>query len=319
MDIGTDKLLWMYRKMMEIRVFEEKAIELFTSGQLPGFLHSQLGQEAVPVGTCANLTDDDCIISTHRGHGDIIAKGADIRRMMAELFAKEAGYCRGKGGSMHIADFSIGCLGAIGIVGGGLPVANGAALAAKLRGKRDVAVCFFGDGASNQGTFHEALNLAATWDLPTIFVCQNNLYGESTPQRVHQKITDISVRGVAYGMPGVTVDGNDVVAVYEAVREAVGRARAAQGPSLIECKTYRWMGHYIGDPGVYRPPEEVAEWKKKDPIARFKTRLLQSGVIAEKELKAIDDEVTSAIENAVTYARECPEPAVETALEDLWA
>lgn len=318
MDIDKAKLIWMYRKMVEIRTFEEKAVELFISGQLPGFLHSQLGQEAIPVGTCANLTENDCIISTHRGHGDMIAKGADPKRMMAELFAKEAGYCRGKGGAMHIADFSIGCLGAVGIVGGGLPISNGAALASRLRGKTEVTVCFFGDGASNQGTFHEALNLAAVWNLPTIFVCQNNLYAESTPQKVHQKIADISIRATAYGMPGASVDGNDVIAVYKAAGEAIQRAREGQGPSLIECKTYRWMGHFIGDPGVYRPREEVAEWRKRDPIPRFKGSLLQSGAISEKALKAIDDEVLAAIEEAVAYAKQCPEPALETALEDLW-
>lgn len=227
--IPKEKMIDLYQKLIRIRLFEEKAVELFLKGILPGFLHSSLGQEAISVGACATLREDDWIVSTHRGHGDIIAKGARVDLMMAELFAKKTGYCKGKGGSMHIADLHLGILGATGIVGGGLPIANGAALACQLKGTDQVCLCFFGDGASNIGSFHEALNLAAVWNLPVIFICQNNLYAESTPQWQHQKIKDISIRGESYGMPGVSVDGNDVLAVYETVSSAVERARKKRG------------------------------------------------------------------------------------------
>ncbi|MFQ6111978.1 MAG: thiamine pyrophosphate-dependent dehydrogenase E1 component subunit alpha, partial [Nitrospinota bacterium] len=257
-----------FETMLRIRMFEEKAVDLFQHGFMPGFLHVCIGQEAIAAGVCAALRPDDHIISTHRGHGHIIAKGGDYRYMMAELYAKRTGYCKGKGGSIHIADMDLGILGANGIVGGGIPIANGAALAFKLKKTGQVLVCFFGDGASNQGSFHEGLNLASTWHLPVVFICENNQYAESTPQKVHQHITDISCRAEAYDIPGVSVDGNDAVAVYEAASEAVERARQpGEHPTLIECKTYRHMGHYIGDPGtLYRSDEEVAEWKKRDPI-----------------------------------------------------
>ena len=319
MKIPKAKLTEIYRLMQRIRQFEQNAVELFTQGSLPGFLHSCLGEEASAVGACANLTADDYITSTHRGHGHVIAKGARLDRMMAELFARETGYCRGKGGSMHIMDFGLNILGANGIVGAGLPIANGAALSAKLRGTSQVVVSFFGDGASNTGSFHEAMNLASTWGLPVVFVCENNLYAESTPQKVHQKIKDVAARAAAYAMPASVVDGNDVFAVYEAVGEAVRRARQGDGPSLVECKTYRWLGHYVGDPGVYRAQGEVEEWMKSEPLNLFHQRVLKEGLLSEDELAAIEQEVKDEVAMAVRFAEASPSPAPETALADVFA
>ena len=305
--------------MWEIRAFEERTIELFTAGELPGFLHSQIGQEAVCVGTCSALRPEDYVTSTHRGHGDIIAKGGRLERMMAELYAKETGYCRGKGGSMHIFDFGLGVLGANGIVGAGLPIAVGAALSVQLRGTEQVAVAFFGDGASNQGAFHEALNLASVWDLPAVFVCQNNEYGESTPRRVQQKISDIAVRAEGYDIPGVVVDGMDVVAVHRSVAEAVGRARRGEGPTLVEAKTYRFLGHYVGDSEPYRAREEVAAWRARDPIFTFETLLEEHGVLGEKAARDVEAEVRAVVEDAVEFARQSSEPDTSTAFEDIYA
>ena len=318
--LPKEKLSDMYEKMVRIRLFEEKAAELFLKGILPGFLHSSIGQESPPVGTCAALRDDDYIISTHRGHGDIIAKGARSDRMMAELFGKKTGYCKGKGGSMHIADLDLGILGANGIVGGGLTIVSGAALAAVLKGTDQVAVCFFGDGASNNGTFHEGLNMASIWSLPVLFVCQNNGYAESTPQTYHQRVCDVATRAQAYNMPGRCVDGNDVLAVYDAVSEAVARGRKGEGPTLIECKTYRHLGHFVGEPGtIYRPKEEVEDWKKnRDPIKLFRAKLLSMGTHTEAELDGIDEKMEKEIEEAVVFARNSPEPAPEEALEDIY-
>jgi len=313
-----EKLVWMYRKMVEIRIFESRVAELFAAGKIPGFVHLYIGEEAVAVGACANLKDTDFITSTHRGHGHCIAKGGRLDLMMAELFAKETGYCKGKGGSMHIADVEIGILGANGIVGGGLGIAPLAGLSAKMRGTDQVTICFFGDGASNQTTFHEGINLASAWKLPVIFVCENNQYGISLHQSRHQNITDIADRATAYGIPGVVVDGNDVMAVYEAVGEAVKRARAGEGPSLVECKTYRWRGHFEGDPQMYRPQEEIEEWKAKDPIPRFEALLAEMGVMTAEEAEAIRKEVAAEVEAAVEFAEKSPEPAPEAALEDLY-
>jgi len=317
--IPRERLIDVYEKMARIRSFEEKAVELFLKGVLPGFLHSSIGQEAVSVGACMALRDDDYMISTHRGHGDIIAKGAKTDRMMAELFAKKTGYCKGKGGSMHIADLDLGILGATGIVGGGLPIANGAALACQLKGGDQVCLSFFGDGASNTGSFHEALNLASVWKLPVIFTCQNNLYAESTPQRVHQNICDIAARGGGYGIPEMCVDGNDVIAVYDAVSAAVERARKRGGPALIECKTYRWFGHYVGDPGtLYRTKEEVEEWKKRDPIKLYRENLVALGAFGEEDIEEINRRVEKEIEEAVAFAQGSPDPDLEDALEDIY-
>ncbi len=317
--LPRDLLLGLHRKMWEIRAFEEKAIELFTAGELPGFLHSQIGQEATCVGTCACLRADDYITSTHRGHGDLIAKGARPDRMMAELFGKETGYCRGKGGSMHIIDFSLGVLGANGIVGAGLPIGVGAALSATMRKTDQVCVCFFGDGASNIGAFHEALNLASVWALPVVFVCQNNDYAESTPRRVQQTVADIAVRAASYGMPGTTVDGMSVLDVRTTVGEAVERARRGEGPTLVEAKTYRFMGHYIGDPGVYRTRDELDGWKARDPIGAFEARLGDAGVLTGDEARRAEAELREEIERAVEFARASADPPPELAFEDVYA
>ncbi|MGA2317178.1 MAG: thiamine pyrophosphate-dependent dehydrogenase E1 component subunit alpha [Thermodesulfobacteriota bacterium] len=317
--IPKEKSVELYETIVRIRFFEEKAVELFLKGLLPGFLHSSLGQEAISAGACSTLREDDYIISTHRGHGDIIAKGARVDRMMAELFGKKTGYCKGKGGSIHIADLDLNILGATGIVGSGLCIINGAALACQMKGTDQVAICFFGDGASNTGAFHEGLNLAAIWNLPVIFICQNNLYAESTPQRVHQKICDVSERGLGYGIRGQCIDGNDVMAVYETTSEAVERARKGLGPTLIECKTYRWLGHYVGDPSTaYRTKGEVEEWKKRDPVKLYRAKLLEMKICSEKDLAEIDQKIEKEIEEAVVFAQSSPEPEVEDALEDIY-
>ena len=318
---SQDQMLWMYRKMVEIRQFEEAAGTLYQSGQLPGFLHLYIGEEATAVGVCAHLEDADYITSTHRGHGHLIAKGGKRDRMMAELFARTTGYCKGKGGSMHIADKATGILGANGVVGAGIPLAAGAGLSAKLRGTQQVAVSFFGDGATNQGVFHETLNLAAVWDLPVVFVCENNRFGMGTPQHEHQRVEDIAVRAPAYDMPGVTVDGNDVLKVYDAAQEAVTRAREGGGPTLLNCDTYRFRGHHIGDPGTsYRDREEVQEQeRKRDPIRRLAAVLTEKEGVTEAQLSAIEAELAKDLEDALAFAKSSPEPLPEDALEDLYA
>jgi pyruvate dehydrogenase E1 component alpha subunit len=324
MAIEKEKLIGMYTRMLTIRRFEEKLKELFYGAQIPGFVHAYIGEEAVAVGTCSALEDDDYITSTHRGHGHLIAKGADLKRMMAEIFGKSTGYNKGKGGSMHIADFDIGILGANGIVGAGPPIATGAGLAAKLRGSDQVAVCFFGDGASNQGTFHESINLGSAWKLPVVYLCENNMYGEFTPAAEVVSVKDIADRAAGYNIPGVTVDGQDVVAVYEVVQEAVKRAREGDGPSLVECKTYRFEGHALGEEAfirdrAYRPAEEIEEWKsERDPIHLFKDKLLKQGVLTEEQASQIEKEVQARLEEAEAFARESPMPAPEEALEDVY-
>ena len=313
------KLIEMYRKMLEIRYFEEKVFDLYGQNLIPGTIHLYAGQEAVAVGVCENLRKDDYITSTHRGHGHCIAKGARLDKTMAEILGKKTGYCKGKGGSMHIADFSIGMLGATAVVGAGIPIAAGAGLSIKLRGMDQVVACFFGDGASNQGTFHEGINIASVWKLPVIFVCENNLYAMGTRQSIVMAIENIADRATAYGVPGVTVDGNDVLAVYEAANKAVERARKGEGPTLIECKTYRLKGHSRADPATYRPKEEVQEWLKKDPITRFRAKLLEMKILAEKEADQIQQEATKTVGDAVKFAMESPFPEPEEALEDVYA
>jgi len=319
MDIPRETLILMYERMLKIRHFENRVKDLFAAGEMPGFVHLYLGEEAVAVGACAPLNDDDYITSTHRGHGHIIAKGGDVKRMMAELYGKATGYNKGRGGSMHIADPHLGILGANGIVGAGLPIATGAALSAKLRQSGQVAVCFFGDGASNQGTFHESINIASAFDLPAVYVCENNLYAVGTRQSDVRKVEDIADRGVAYAIPGLAVDGNDVVAVYEACKEAVDRARAGLGPTLIECKTYRWRAHFEGEPDTYRPPEEVAAWMEREPIAPYRKSLIEQGVLTATEADGIEAQVVAELDAAVEFARQSPLPAPESALTDLWA
>ena len=319
MELTKQQLLGFYQTMSTIRTFESKTVDLFAAGKVPGFVHLYIGEEAVATGVCANLTSKDYITSTHRGHGHLIAKGGKVDLMMAELFGKSTGYCKGKGGSMHIADVELGILGANGIVGAGQPIATGAAFACKYRKSDAVVVCFFGDGASNRGTFHESLNLASIWNLPIVFVCENNMYGISYCQRDHMNICDISDRSAAYGIPGVTVDGNDVVAVYETVAEAVKRARSGDGPSLVECKTWRWRGHFEGDPSVYKDPAEQAEWIKKDPIPRLAKQLLDLGYATQAELDKINETINAQINAAVDFAQNSPNPNPEDVLTDVFA
>jgi TPP-dependent pyruvate/acetoin dehydrogenase alpha subunit len=317
MDIPKDRLLFMFDRMLKIRYFEDRVKDLFAAGELPGFVHLYLGEEAVASGVCAALRDDDYITSTHRGHGHIIAKGGEMKYMMAELYGKATGYNKGKGGSMHIAYPKLGILGANGIVGAGLPIATGAAMSAKLRKTSQVAACFFGDGASNEGTFHESLNIASAFTLPIVYVCENNLYAVGTRQSQVRKVEDIADRAVGYGMPGMVVDGNDVVAVYEATKEAVERARAGDGPTLIECKTYRWRTHFEGEPDTYRPPEEVAAWIKREPVAPFRKLLVDQKIITEAEALEIEKAVACELDEAVEFARKSPLPEPVTAMEDM--
>jgi pyruvate dehydrogenase E1 component alpha subunit len=306
--------------MVLIRKFEEKAAQLYLNNEIPGFLHSSIGQEAIPVAVSACLRDDDYIASTHRGHGDILAKGAKPDLMMAELFGKITGYCKGKGGSMHIADLDLGILGATGVVGGAIPIINGAALAARMRGTEQVGVAYFGDGASNEGTFHEALNLAAVWNLPVVFVCHNNMFAESTPVDYHQKVKDLAVRASGYGIEGFSVDGNDVFEVYEVAKKAIDRARKGQGPTLINCITYRLLGHYVGDPGTsYRSKKEVEEANKREPVGRFRKNLIEMGELTEEKAKSVEDEVDQEIEDAVLFAKESPEPTTAELLKDVYS
>ena len=320
METNKERLMDLYSTMVKIRLFEDRIVDLYARGLVPGLAHLYIGEEAVAAGACAGLRRDDYITSTHRGHGHVIAKGAELKPMMAELFGKRTGYCKGKGGSMHIADMNIGILGANGIAGGGIPIAVGAGLSIKLRKTDQVAVCFFGDGASNNGTFHESLNLASLHKLPVIFVCENNQYGISLSQARHQAIKDIAVRATGYDMPGVVVDGNDVIEVHNTVSKAVGRARAGEGPTLIECKTYRWRGHHEGDPNQgrrYRTVEEIEEWKKKDPIKRLAGKLLEEKILTKKKIASIEAKVTEEIDQAVAYAGQSPFPTVEEMYEDV--
>jgi TPP-dependent pyruvate/acetoin dehydrogenase alpha subunit len=320
MKLTAQQHLAMLRSMQTIRRFEERASDDFQAGQIYGVVHCYIGQEAVAVGVCAALTRADQIISTHRGHGHCIAKGADLKRMMAELYGRYTGYCKGKGGSMHIADFGIGMLGANGIVAGGIPIVTGAGLAAQLDGKGRVAVSFFGDGASSAGPFHESLNIAALWKLPVLYVCENNSYGVNTPTSAAVSVKDVAERSAAYGVPGVVVDGNDVLAVYEVAEAAVRRARAGDGPTLLECKTYRWRNHteIKGIPDG-RPAEELAAWKERDPIAKFVTQLKEQQLLTDEDWKKMDEAILQEIEHAVAFAKESPFPPLEAALEDVFA
>ena len=319
MAIEKEKLVDMYRTMVRIRTFEQRVAKEFAAGNIPGFAHLYVGEEATATGACANLTPDDYITSTHRGHGHLIAKGGKTALMMAELYGKRTGYCKGKGGSMHIADPNIGILGANGIVGAGIPIAGGAALSAKLRGSDQVAICFFGDGASNTTRFHEGLNMSSAWKLPVVYIIENNGYFISTRTTDVMNITDIAVRAASYGVPGVTVDGNDVIAVYETVGEAVARARRGEGPTLVECKTYRWRGHMEGDPQSYKPKGELEEWMKKDPIPRAKKQFVEMGIFTEKDADKIGQEMLEELDKAVKFAEESPFPAPEETLEDVFA
>jgi len=311
-------LLDMYRTMLTIRRFEERCNYLFMQGRIPSTLHLYIGQEAVATGVCAHLRPEDYALSTHRPHGHAIAKGVAPRLIMAELFAKSTGCCQAKGGSMHVGDISVGMLPAIAIVGANVPIAAGLALAARRLGTDRVAVCFFGDGAANEGAFHEGMNMAAIWDLPVVYVCENNLYAASTPVSVSFKIEDIADRAAAYGMPGVVVDGNDVVAVYEVAGEAIARARRGEGPTLIECKTYRLCGHSRSDPRTYRSKEEETLWEAKDPIPNLGERLKHMGLVTDESLAAIETEVEALIDEAVAFAEESPSPEPSDALKHVY-
>ena len=312
----------MYEKMVTIRRYEEAVLEVYTQGLMRGLAHLYIGQEASAVGICSALNDDDYLTSTHRGHGHLIAKGGKVDRMMAEMMGKVDGYNRGKGGTMHIADMSLGILGANGIVAGGMGMATGAGLSAKMRGTQQVAVCFFGDGAMNQGAFLESANIASIWDLPVIFVCENNHYGEYTSAKAITAVKEhLAERAAGFDMPAMVVDGNDTVAVYETARKMVDRARSGEGPSFIENKTYRYHGHHVGDGDpekTYRTQEETDMWKAKDPIPRFSRRMLKAGMASEEELKKIDEQIKQQVQDAVEFAKQSPYPAADEVTDHVY-
>jgi TPP-dependent pyruvate/acetoin dehydrogenase alpha subunit len=314
-----EKLAWMLQKMCEIRYFEEKAEDLYVRGLVHGTMHLSIGQEASSVGSIAALRPDDLIIHHHRGHGHTIAKGADITLMMAEFLGKEPGYCRGRGGSMHIADIPGGNLGATGVVGSGIPTSVGIALALKMRHSDQVLLSYFGDGAANLGEFHESLNMAAIWKLPVVFICENNQYGMSGPADKMSSVKPISVRSVAYGIPGETVDGNDVLAVYRATAKAAEWARSGQGPSLIENFTYRWRGHSKSDRNAYRTQEEIDSWKQRCPIRHLKQVLQEAGVMSAEEAEAIDQQAKATIDHAAEEALKLPEPSPDNMEDEVYA
>ncbi len=311
-------LLDMYHTMLTIRRFEERCNYLYMQGSIPSTLHLYIGQEAIAAGVCANLRPDDYVLSTHRPHGHAIAKGVALPAIMAELFAKRTGCCQAKGGSMHVGDVNVGMFPAMAIVGANIPIAAGVALAAKRLGTDRVAVCFFGDGAANEGAFHEGLNMAAIWDLPVVYVCENNLYAASTPVSTAFKIEDIAARASAYGMPGVVVDGNDVEAVYEVADRAISRARRGEGPTLIECKTYRLCGHSRSDPRTYRSKEEEAVWEDKDPITSLGERLKAMAFATDESLAAIEHEVMASVDEAVAFAEQSAPPEPTDTLEHVF-
>ena len=321
--LDNTMLMEMLRRMLRIRHFEEAVIKLVERGEIVGAAHSYIGEEAVAVGACMALRDDDWITGNHRSHGHPIAKGGDVNKAMAELLGKSTGFCKGKGGSMHLADFSIGILGESGILGSSIPTAVGAALGSQLQGNDRVAVPFFGDGASNEGAFHESINLAAVWNLPVIFLCENNQYAVTSSFKKMVAVENIADRAAAYSIPGVLVDGQDVIAMYEAVSEAVARARAGQGPSLIEGRTYRYEDHSLGLGRIvrdsYREDEEVEEWKRRDPIDIHKARLLEQNIATQEEIDQVEDEVKQQIEDAITFARESPYPEPSALFEDMYA
>jgi TPP-dependent pyruvate/acetoin dehydrogenase alpha subunit len=311
-----DLIKGMFETALTIRRFEEAAIDQYRQGRIYGYLHPYLGEEAIATGVISALRPDDYIVSTHRGHGHAIAKGHDIKLMLAELMGKESGYCHGRGGSMHVANLAQNNLGANGIVGGGIPLATGAGLAVKYKGGDQVVVCFFGDGAINQGVFHESINLAAIYKLPVIFVVENNHYAVSTRIQDSTLIPNLSQRADGFGIPGISLDGNDAVVIHEEMIKVVARTRQVQGPTLVECKTYRHGGHHINDPGAYMPEEEMKYWKSKDPVLVLRKRLADEGV-AEHELKEIEQRVEAKIEEAVAFAINSPEPSKEAFLAEI--
>lgn len=321
LELSTEQLSDMYYRLWLIRYFDEAARTLFMQNMLRGTTHTYRGEEAVAVGACAALRRDDYITSTHRGHGHCLAKGGDPRRMMAELLGKATGYCKGKGGSMHIADFDLGILGANGIVGGGIGIATGAAYSADLRGSGQVVICFFGDGASNQGVLFEAGNMAALWKLPIIYLCEENQYAEFSPSKPFIAVERLELKAQAMNIPGVTVDGNDVLAVYEATRQAVERARRGDGPTFLVAQTYRIEGHTVGDPLTYRPKEETAYWQapERDPISRFGRRLADEFDFSQEQLETLRQRAQTDIDDAIAFAKESPEPEITALWEDVYA
>jgi acetoin:2,6-dichlorophenolindophenol oxidoreductase subunit alpha len=320
MSPNKNTLIELYTKMLAIRRFEERVVEEFRAGKIRGYIHSYIGEEAIASGVCANLNISDRIVSNHRGHGHCIAKGADMKRMMAEIFGKKTGYCKGKGGSMHIADFSVGMLGADGIVGAGLPIASGAAIAAQLENTQAVAAVFFGDGACQEGEFHECLNLASIWKLPLLFVCENNLYGVHTHHELVLGAKEIVRMPKAYHIPTEVVDGNDVTAVYIAARRAVNKMRNGEGPYFLECKTYRWHKHFLSEIAPDRRPlSEIEAWKKKCPISTFERKALEKGILTEADIKSINESILSEVEEAVKFAYDSAYPQPEDALEDVYS
>lgn len=311
-----------YKTMLTIRRFDEEVFEFYKRGLMAGLAHLYIGEEAIATGVCAALQESDYIGSTHRGHGHLIGRGADLNKMMAEILGKETGYSKGKGGSMHIMAMDKGILGANGIVGGEIPIATGAAYMAKYKGTDQVAVSFMGDSSTNEGTFHESINMAAAWDLPCIYVIENNLYGISVDIRDVTKTPDLSVRAKAYDIPGITIDGNDVITVYETAKKAVKRAREGKGPTLIECKTYRWNGHHVGDPANYRKRKsetEKEDWMKKCPLKALKEAMLGEGGFDEAELKNLEEQVEAVIQESVKFAEESPYPEAAEAYTDIFA
>jgi pyruvate dehydrogenase E1 component alpha subunit len=317
--LPTPEKTRLLRTMVRIRAFETRVEVLFMNKKIPGFVHLYIGEEAIATGVMANLRKDDWITSTHRGHGHALAKGASPDRMMAELFGRKTGYCKGKGGSMHIADFSVGMLGANGVVGGGYNIAVGAGISSMIKQTDQVAVCFFGDGASNRGTFHEALNLASIWKLPVLFVNENNQYASTTPTSYHLSAVHVADRAQGYGMEGCTVDGNNVIEVYNAASYLIDRARKGKGPALLECLTYRVKGHFVGDPEKYRAREEVQNQQKtNDPIERFSSFLLENKLIENAEIEKLRTEAQAEIEAAVQFAEASPYPEPEDAMNDLF-
>ncbi|WP_461863331.1 thiamine pyrophosphate-dependent dehydrogenase E1 component subunit alpha [Thermococcus sp.] len=317
-EIPKEKLRWMYETMVKIREFETIVEQNFLRAEIPGFVHSYVGEEAIAAGIMANLRKDDYITSTHRGHGHLIAKGADLKKMMAEIYGKKTGYCKGKGGSMHIASIPLGVLGANGEVAGGIPIAVGAGLAIKFRGTDQVVVSFFGDGATNRGAFHEGLNFAAVYKLPIVFVVEFNEYASTAPAREMIPVKNVAIRAASYGFPGITIDGNNVLEVYEAGKMAIEWARCGSGPFLIEAKTYRLKGHFIGDPELYRDKREVQEFWKREPIKRYEKFLLEKGILTIEDIKNIKENIRRIVEEAVEFARNSEFPQPEEALEDLF-
>jgi len=319
MTAANEESIAILTSMVRIRRVEERLAELFTQGKIPGFIHTSIGQEAVAAGVCSCLERQDSVLTTHRGHGHAVAKGIDLKRFMAEIFGRRTGFCKGRSGSMHVADKEVGVVGANGIVGGGLPIALGTALASQYRGEKTVTVCFFGDGASNQGTFHESLNVAALWSLPIVFCCENNQWAQFTPQSRYMKVDRVARRAESYGMVGETVEGDDVLEVRRAAREAVARARRGDGPTLLECRVQRWSGHYVGDAQKYRPADDVKAARGVDPIQRFAAALAESKVLGAQELQAIEARIKTEIDAAVAFAAESPAANPADLLTDVYA